>query len=45
MIIDGIQIDSLLKAFAKFEEFRKHIESDQEKEGAVHAFEYTFELT
>ncbi len=44
MIIDGIQIDPLLKAFSKFEKFRQHLNSEQEKAGAIQAFEYTFEL-
>lgn len=45
MTIDGIEIDSLLKAFKKFEEFRHHLGSEQEKAGAIQAFEYCFGLT
>lgn len=31
-------------AFARFDKFSKHLGSEQEKAGAVQAFEYTFEL-
>ena len=44
MLIEGIQIDSLLRAFSKFEDFRHHLNSEQEKAGAIQAFEYSFEL-
>lgn len=44
MIIDDINIDSLLKAFKKFETFRKNTGTEQEKVGAIQAFEYSFEL-
>ncbi len=44
-LIDGINIDSLLKAFSKFDEFRQHTSTEQEKAGTIHAFEYCFELT
>lgn len=44
MIIDGIDIESLLKAFNKFEQFRQHLDTEQEQAGAIQAFEYCFEL-
>lgn len=40
-----IIIQPLLKAFNKFENFRHHLNSEQEKAGAIQAFEYCFELT
>lgn len=43
MIIDGIDISPLLKAHKKFEAFRKHLGTEQEKAGAIQAFEYTYE--
>lgn len=43
--IDGILFDPLLKARNRFESFRQNLETDQEKAGAIQAFEYTFELT
>lgn len=45
MIIFGIDISSLLRAYAKFEQFRQHLGSEQERAGAVQAFEYTYELS
>ncbi len=42
-IIDDIRIDPLLKAFQKFERFRRHDRSEQEKAGTIQAFEYSFE--
>ena len=44
MQIDDIDIAPLLKAREKFEIFRKHLDSEQEKAGAIQAFEYTYEL-
>ena len=44
MIIDDINIESLLKAFNKFEEFRQNLDTEQEQAGAIQAFEYCFEL-
>lgn len=43
MIIDSIDISPLLKAQKKFELFRKHLGTEQEKAGAIQAFEYTYE--
>jgi len=44
MIIDDINIESLLKAFSKFEKFRQNLDAKQEQAGAIHAFKYCFEL-
>lgn len=43
-IIQGIDIAPLLKAQATFERFRLHLDTDQEKAGAVQAFEFCYEL-
>lgn len=45
MIIETIDVSPLLKAFKKFDRFRTQTESEQEKAGAILAFEYCFELT
>ncbi len=42
--IYGIDISNLLKARDVFERFRRHLESDQEKAGAIQAFEFCYEL-
>lgn len=44
MIIDGINIESLLKACKKFEQFRYNLNSEQEQAGAILSFEYCYEL-
>lgn len=44
MIIENVYITPLLKAFKKFEIFRKKTTTEQEKAGAIQAFEYCFEL-
>lgn len=44
MIIENINIQPLLKAFKKFEAFRQNTKTEQEKAGAIQAFEYSFEL-
>jgi len=44
MLIDGINIASLLKAFKKFENFRQNGRTEQERAGTIQAFEYCFEL-
>jgi nucleotidyltransferase substrate binding protein (TIGR01987 family) len=44
VIIDGINIESLLKAFKKFEQFRHNLDTEQEQAGAIQAFEYCYEL-
>lgn len=43
-IIDGIDISGLLKARSKFEEFRLHLDTEQNKAGAIQAFEFCYEL-
>lgn len=43
IILGDINIGSLLKAARVFEEFRRHLTTDQEKAGAIQAFEFTFE--
>lgn len=45
MIIDTINITSLLKAFKKFELFRNNLNTEQEQAGAIQAFEYCYELS
>ncbi|MCX7338239.1 MAG: HI0074 family nucleotidyltransferase substrate-binding subunit [Alphaproteobacteria bacterium] len=45
MIIDEINIAPLLKALNKFDEFRLNILTEQERAGAIQAFEYCFELS
>lgn len=41
---DKIDISSLKKAYSIFEKFRANLNSDQEKAGAVQAFEFCYEL-
>ncbi len=40
-----IDFSYLYKAHAVFERFRRHLETDQEKAGAVQAFEFCYELS
>jgi nucleotidyltransferase substrate binding protein (TIGR01987 family) len=42
-IIDGINIQSLLNAFAQFEEFRCNTGTNQLRAGAIQAFEFSYE--
>ena len=42
--IENINIEPLLKAFSKFEQFRINSTTEQEKAGTIQAFEYCFEL-
>lgn len=44
IIFDDIDISPLLKAQARFESFRQQLTTDQEKAGAIQAFEYCYEL-
>ncbi len=44
LTIHGINIEPFLKAQARFEQFRQHLTSDQEKAGAIQAFEFCYEL-
>jgi nucleotidyltransferase substrate binding protein (TIGR01987 family) len=39
-----INIDPLKKAFEKLKQFSQHLDTEQEKAGAIQAFEYSFEL-
>jgi len=45
LILDKINILPLLKAQKKFNLFIQHLSSEQEKAGAVQAFEYCYELS
>lgn len=42
--IESINIKNLIKAQDRFEQFRKNLNSDQEKAGAIQAFEFCYEL-
>lgn len=44
MIIDGIDITTLLKARKKFEEYRRNIKTERDKFAAIQTFEFCFEL-
>jgi nucleotidyltransferase substrate binding protein (TIGR01987 family) len=44
IIILTINVSPLIKAFEKFEKFRKHIMDEQDRAGAIQAFEFCFEL-
>ncbi|HTM05727.1 MAG TPA: HI0074 family nucleotidyltransferase substrate-binding subunit [Patescibacteria group bacterium] len=41
----SININPLKKAFVKLQQFSKHLNTEQEKAGAIQAFEYSFELS
>lgn len=43
-IILGINLSPLQNAFKKFELFRTHILDEQDRAGAIQAFEFSFEL-
>jgi nucleotidyltransferase substrate binding protein (TIGR01987 family) len=43
--VGEINITSLVKAYSKFEQFRKNSKTEQEKAGTIQAFEYCFELS
>lgn len=45
MYIGNIDISSLLKAFKKFDLFRKTGKTEIEQAGIIQSFEYTFELS
>ncbi|HLD84423.1 MAG TPA: hypothetical protein VI844_01475 [Coxiellaceae bacterium] len=45
IIFDDIDAGPLLRAQKKFELFRKNLNSEQEKAGAIQAFEYCYELS
>lgn len=42
--IEHIDIENLLKARNRFEEFRQNISTDQNRAGAIQAFEFSYEL-
>ena len=44
-IIGQINLEPLVKAFKKFELFRKNDKTEQERAGIIQAFEYCFELS
>lgn len=44
MVIEGVSLVPLLKAYKKFELFRPNIATEQERAGVIQAFEYCFEL-
>ena len=44
MTFENVDITNLIKAFSKFQEFRQNLTTEQEKAGAIHAFNYCFEL-
>ena len=43
-LIAGLDISSLLKPRKKFEEFRKHLDTEQNKAGSIQAFEFCYEV-
>lgn len=45
IIVLGINISPLQNAFNKFEQFRNHIFDEQDRAGAIQAFEFCFELS
>ncbi len=45
MIIDGIDVTTLLKAREKFEEYRQNIKTERDELAAIQTFEFCFELT
>ena len=44
-VVDGIDISSLLRARDVFERFRKSLNTEQEKAGAIQSFEFCYELS
>ncbi|MCX7115857.1 MAG: HI0074 family nucleotidyltransferase substrate-binding subunit [Gammaproteobacteria bacterium] len=44
IIFDDIHISPLLRAQEKFETFRQNLNTDQDKAGAIQAFEFCYEL-
>ena len=43
-LIAGLDISSLLKSRKEFEEFRKHLDTEQNKAGSIQSFEFCYEL-
>ena len=44
-LIDGIDVQSLLNAYAKFEEFRQDLSTEKDRTATIQAFEFCFELS
>lgn len=44
-IVDQVDFSSLIRARQKFEKFRQNIIDEQDRAGAIQAFEYSYELT
>jgi hypothetical protein len=44
-LIDGIDVQSLINAYAKFEEFRKDLSTEKDRTATIQAFEFCFELS
>ncbi|MFY9589577.1 HI0074 family nucleotidyltransferase substrate-binding subunit [Rickettsia endosymbiont of Halotydeus destructor] len=44
-LIEGIDISNLIRATNKFEEFRLHLDTEQNKAGSIKAFEFCYELS
>lgn len=42
--VGSINVESLLKAFVKFEHYRANDKTEQERAGTIQAFEFCFEL-
>ena len=45
MIVEGVNIEALIRAFNKLESFRVNDETEQQRAGTIQAFEYCFELS
>lgn len=43
--MQAVNVDPLLKAFGKFESFRKNDKAEQERAGIIQVFECCFELS
>jgi len=43
-LLYGIDLGNFYKAFSQFEKFRQNLNSEQEKAGAVQAFEFSYEM-
>lgn len=44
ILIDGIDVQSLINAYAKFEEFRQDLSTEKDRTATIQAFEFCFEL-
>lgn len=45
IIYENIDVESFLKACANFEKFRHNLDTEQNKAGAIQAFEYCYEIS